>query len=110
MTQKTSLDPNKQPLREPSTTRELMAERLKEEAQKVDTFIFDTILNSSQGEKLRELYDQVICFNLLKAVADPGVINSRGANQEPVIRPNFPENCMKMKKKWVGGRVQNLSM
>ena len=50
-----------------------MAGRLKEEAQKVDTFIFDTILNSSEGEKLKELYDewattydQVIYSKLLK--------------------------------------------
>ena len=52
-----------------------MAGRLKEEAQKVDTFIFDTILNSSEEEKLRELYDewattydQVIYSKLLKEV------------------------------------------
>ena len=53
-----------------------MAEKLKEEAQKIDAFIFETVLNSSEGEKLREIYDewattydQVICFKLLKELS-----------------------------------------
>ena len=73
-----------------------MAERLKEEAQKVDTFIFDTVLNSSEGEKLWELYDEwattydkVIFFNLLKAVADPGFFSSWGVNPKGSTNPLF---------------------
>ena len=79
-----------------------MAERLKEEAQKVDTFIFDTILNSTEGEKLRKLYDewattydQVIYSNLLIAVANLGFFSSRGANPKGRINLLFGQIFLK---------------